>query len=192
MCDDIYEKIVYDGVEFQTLASIEPSLKNRCLTLNGVSKSYCMTGFRLGYVVASKEFTKAMAKLQSHVCGNVPVFIQKGALAALENESDIVNHMKNVFSRRMNLAYERCKRIFPGTEKPEGAFYLFPKIDQKILKQFGGDKELAMHILKEAKVAILPGSFFGEEGYLRICFATSDELIEKGFNAIETALKDYL
>lgn len=190
--DEAYETLTYLDKPFIGPAGLsDPKLENT-LIVQSFSKSYCMTGFRLGYVVASKEFTKAMAKLQSHVCGNVPVFIQKGALAALENESDIVNHMKNVFSRRMNLAYERCKRIFPDTEKPEGAFYLFPKIDQKILKQFGGDEELAMYILKEAKVALLPGSFFGEEGYLRICFATSDELIEKGFNAIEAALKDYL
>ena len=186
--DEAYETLTYGDKKFIGPAGIaDPDLK-RTLIVQSFSKSYCMTGFRLGYIVANEEIIKGMTKLQSHVCGNVPVFIQKGAEAALKNENEIVSHMREVFTRRMELAYKLCKEIFPSTEKPEGAFYLFPKLSQALLDKYGSDEALAMHILKEAKVALLPGAFFGEQGYLRICFATSDENIEKGFAAIKECL----
>ncbi len=186
--DEAYETLTYEGRKFIGPAGLADPELERTLIVQSFSKSYCMTGFRLGYIVANSDLIKAMAKLQSHVCGNVPVFIQKGAQAALEHEDEIVNNMRTVFSRRMNLAYNLCKDIFPDTQKPEGAFYLFPKLSQNLLDKYGSDEELSMHILKTAKVALLPGSFFGEPGYLRICFATSDENIEKGFRAIKECL----
>ncbi len=186
--DEAYETLTYGGIQFKGVAALADHDLERTVIVQSFSKSYCMTGFRLGYVVANDEIIKGMNKLQSHVCGNVPVFIQKGAEAALKNEDQIVSHMREVFSRRMELAYKLCKEIFPATEKPEGAFYLFPKLDQKLIDKYGSDEAVAMHILKEAKVALLPGSFFGEPGYLRICFSTSDENIEKGFAAIKECL----
>ncbi len=186
--DEAYETLTYGGRKFVGPAGLADPNLERTLIVQSFSKSYCMTGFRLGYIVANNEIIKAMAKLQSHVCGNVPVFIQKGALAALEHEDEIVGHMREVFGRRIELAYKLCKDIFPDTDRPEGAFYLFPKISQELLDKYGSDENLSMHILKEAKVALLPGSFFGEPGYLRICFATSDENIEKGFRAIKDCL----
>ncbi len=186
--DEAYETLTYTGENFKGPAGLaDPSLDNT-LIVQSFSKSYCMTGFRLGYIVANHEIIKGMNKLQSHVCGNVPVFIQKGAQAALEHEEEIVTHMREVFGRRMQMSFDLCKDIFPDTQKPQGAFYLFPKLSQELLDKYGSDENLAMHILKVAKVAILPGSFFGEPGYLRICFATSDENIRKGFAAIKDCL----
>ena len=96
--------------------------------------------------------------------------------------------MREVFGLRMEMSFDLCKDIFPDTQKPQGAFYLFPKLSKELLDKYGNDENLAMHILKVAKVAILPGSFFGEPGYLRICFATSEENIKKGFAAIKECL----
>ena len=186
--DEAYETLTYTGERFQGPAGLaDPSLDNT-LIVQSFSKSYCMTGFRLGYIVANNEIIKGMNKLQSHVCGNVPVFIQKGAQAALEHEDEIVSHMREVFGLRMEMSFDLCKDIFPDTQKPQGAFYLFPKLSKELLDKYGNDENLAMHILKVAKVAILPGSFFGEPGYLRICFATSEENIKKGFAAIKECL----
>ena len=186
--DEAYETLTYTGERFQGPAGLaDPSLDNT-LIVQSFSKSYCMTGFRLGYIVANNEIIKGMNKLQSHVCGNVPVFIQKGAQAALEHEDEIVSHMRKVFGHRMEMSFDLCKDIFPDTQKPQGAFYLFPKLSKELLDKYGSDENLAMHILKVAKVAILPGSFFGEPGYLRICFATSEENIKKGFAAIKDCL----
>lgn len=186
--DEAYETLTYGGRKFIGPAGLADPKLERTLIVQSFSKSYCMTGFRLGYIVANDEIIKGMAKLQSHLCGNVPVFIQKGAEAALKHEHEIVDHMREVFNKRMELAYEYCIEIFPDTEKPEGAFYLFPKISQDLLDKYGSDEKLTLHILKEAKVALLPGSFFGEPGYLRICFVTSDENIVKGFRAIKGCL----
>lgn len=186
--DEAYETLVYHDGDFRGPAAVADPKLERTLIVQSFSKSYCMTGFRLGYVAANAELIKGMNKLQSHVCGNPPVFIQKGALAALENEKEIVSHMKEIFTRRMKLAFGLCKEIFPETEEPQGAFYLFPKLSQELLDKYGSDEALAMHILKEAKVALLPGSFFGEPGYLRICFATSDAEIEAGLKAIKECL----
>ena len=129
-----------------------------------------------------------MNKLQSHVCGNIPVFIQKGALAALNNEKDIVGHMKAVFKKRRDLAYKLCKEIFPDTPKPEGAFYLFPKMGPDLIAKYETDEKLALHILKEANVALLPGSYFGVPNTLRMAFSTSEDNITKGLKAIKEVL----
>jgi aspartate aminotransferase len=186
--DEAYETLIYNDQKFVGPGGIaDPKLENT-LIVQSFSKSYCMTGFRLGYVAGPAHFIKGMNKLQSHVCGNTPVFIQKGAEAALNNADAISAHMKEVFSKRSEIAYELCKEIFPQTPKPQGAFYLFPKIQEELLERFGSDEKLAMHILNEAKVALLPGSFFGMPGFLRICFSTSEDEIRAGLKAIKECL----
>ena len=186
--DEAYETLTFGDENFLGPAGVaDPDLKNT-LIVQSFSKSYCMTGFRLGYVAGPKELINGMNKLQSHVCGNTPVFIQKGALAALENQEEIAGNMKEVFKRRSELAYRMCKEIFPETPRPQGAFYLFPKVPKDLLVRFENDEKLALHILNEGKVAILPGAFFGMPGFLRICFSTSDAEIEAGFKAMKECL----
>ncbi len=186
--DEAYETLTFGDENFVGPAGVaDPTLENT-LIVQSFSKSYCMTGFRLGYVAGPVDLIKGMNKLQSHVCGNTPVFIQKGALAALENEETIATGMREVFKKRSALAYNLCREIFPDTPMPQGAFYLFPKIPADLMKKYGTDEALALHILNEAKVALLPGSFFGMSGFLRICFSNSEAEISAGFKAIKECL----
>lgn len=186
--DEAYETLIFEGDKFTGPAGLaDPDLENT-LIVQSFSKSYCMTGFRLGYVAGPEHLIQGMVKLQSHLCGNIPVFIQKGAMAALENQESITKNMKEIFLKRSDLAYKLCKEIFPETKKPDGAFYLFPKIQEDLLKKYGSDEKLALHILEVGKVALLPGSYFGNPGYLRICFSTNEEDIEKGLKAIKDCL----
>lgn len=185
--DEAYEGLVFDGLKNKSCAHFDKELSHT-LVVQTFSKSFCMTGFRLGYVAASTNFIKAFSKLQSHVCGNPPVFTQDGALEALKIEDELVKNMKSIFERRRDLAFNICKEIFPSVQKPEGAFYLFPKIPQEMLDQHGTDIDIAMLILEKAKVAVLPGSYFGTPGFLRICFAAKEEDIIKGMNQIKDVL----
>lgn len=186
--DEAYETLVFESEQFVGPAGYADKDLDLTLIVQSFSKSYCMTGFRLGYVAGPEHLIKGMIKLQSHLCGNVPVFIQKGALAALENESLITEKMRTTFKKRSELAYNLCKEIFPNTERPAGAFYLFPKIQDELIQKYGSDEKLALHILEAGKVALLPGSFFGSPGFLRICFSTSEEEIILGFQSIKECL----
>lgn len=186
--DEAYETLTYGEESFIGPAGFADKTLENTLIVQSFSKSYCMTGFRLGYVAGPVEFIKGMNKLQSHVCGNTPVFVQKGAEAALNHAEEISQNMRDVFKKRSAIAYELCKEIFPDTPKPEGAFYLFPKVSQELLDRFGSDEKLALHILNEGKVALLPGAFFGMPGFLRICFSTSEDEIRAGFKAIKECL----
>lgn len=186
--DEAYETLVYEKDTFIGPAGIADQKLQNTLIVQSFSKSYCMTGFRLGYVAGPETFIKSLNKLQSHICGNTPVFVQKGAEAALKNEAKIVSHMRSTFKKRALLAYDLCLEIFPNTPKPQGAFYLFPKIQKELIDKYGSDEAIALHILKEAKVALLPGSFFGQPGFLRICFASSEANIKDGFAAIKECL----
>ncbi len=186
--DEAYEALVFESKQFLGPAGIADQGLERTLIVQSFSKTFCMTGFRIGYVAANEEIIAGLNKFQSHVCGNIPVFIQKGALAALENEDEIKRYMREEFTKRRDLAYSLCKEIFSDTPKPQGAFYLFPKIQDELILKFGSDEALALHILKEAKVALLPGSYFGVPGTLRVAFANSEENIKKGLSAIKDIL----
>lgn len=186
--DEAYETLTYGESSFIGPAGIADKCLENTLIVQSFSKSYCMTGFRLGYVAGPAQFIKGMNKLQSHVCGNTPVFVQKGAEAALNHAEEISQNMKDVFKKRSTIAYELCKEIFPETPRPQGAFYLFPKVSKELLDRFGNDEKLALHILNEGKVALLPGAFFGMPGFLRICFSTSEDEIRTGFKAIKECL----
>lgn len=185
--DEAYEAIVFDGKENISPARFDKKLENTII-VQSFSKSLCMTGFRLGYFVGHTDLIRPFIKLQSHICGNPPPFVQAGALAGLENEQMLTNSMKDIFEKRRDLAYSLCKEIFQETERPDGAFYLFPKLSHEILKKFKSDIALSMHILEKGKVALLPGSYFGMPDHLRICFAASDEDIKAGFKAIKDVL----
>ena len=149
MCDDIYEKIIYDGLEFHTLASIEPSLKNRCLTLNGVSKSYCMTGWRLGYCGAPKEIIAAMNKIQSQSTTSTSSITMAASVEAISGPQDFILDHNKKFIKRRDLVVSKLNEIDGITcSKPDGAFYVYPNC-QDILGKItpNGKKYQVMKIL---------------------------------------------
>jgi aspartate aminotransferase len=185
--DEAYEGILFDDHELTSPISFDKSL-DHTLIVQTFSKSFSMTGFRLGHVAASQNFIKSFSAFQSHVCGNMPPFIQAGAYQALQIEDDLIKERKEIYQKRRDLAYKLCCELFSETPEPSGAFYLYPRLSESLLEKYGSDVKLAMHILEQAKVALLPGTYFGQSGYLRLCFATSEEEIKQGFQAIKDVL----
>ena len=194
MCDDIYEKIIYDGLEFHTLASIEPSLKNRCLTLNGVSKSYCMTGWRLGYCGAPKEIIAAMNKIQSQSTTSTSSITMAASVEAISGPQDFILDHNKKFIKRRDLVVSKLNAIDGITcSKPDGAFYVYPNC-QGILgkttpngKKISSDEDFMTYILEDQGVAGVQGSAFGLSPYFRLSYATSDDILEDACNRIQLA-----
>lgn len=192
--DEIYEKIIYEGQEHISIASLGPEIKKLTIVVNGVSKSYSMTGWRIGYAVGSKEIIKAMSNLQGHSTSNPTSISQKAALAALEGTQEPLHNMVAEFIKRRDYIVERLnsiKGIF--CLKPQGAFYVFPNVSQIIGKRFKGqtikDSVLLTKILlEEANVAAVPGSAFGADNNLRFSYATSMEKIIKGLDRLEALI----
>jgi aspartate aminotransferase len=188
IADEAYEMLTFDNVPHVAMASLGEKAFNRTLTVQSFSKSYCMTGFRVGYLVGPAEIVEGMNKLQSHLSGNNCTFAQYGALEALEIDQSELKCMIDDLQKRRDLAYKLCKEVFPNTIKPEGAFYLYPSVKEFLGEKFKTDEDLAKYILMEAGVAILPGSFFGTDGYLRFSFAGSEKNIQKAFEQIKAVL----
>ena len=194
MCDDIYEKIIYDGLEFHTLASIEPSLKNRCLTLNGVSKSYCMTGWRLGYCGAPKEIIAAMNKIQSQSTTSTSSITMAASVEAISGPQDFILDHNKKFIKRRDLVVSKLNEIDGITcSKPDGAFYVYPNC-QDILgkitpngKKISSDEDFITYLLEDQGVAGVHGSAFGLSPYFRLSYATSDHILEDACNRIQVA-----
>ena len=194
MCDDIYEKIIYDGLEFHTLASVEPSLKNRCLTLNGVSKSYCMTGWRLGYCGAPKEIIAAMNKIQSQSTTSTSSITMAASVEAISGPQDFILEHNKKFIRRRDFVVSKLNSIDGITcSKPDGAFYVYPNC-QGILgkitpngKKISSDEDFMTYILEDQGVAGVHGSAFGLSPYFRLSYATSDSILEDACNRIKLA-----
>jgi aspartate aminotransferase len=194
MCDDIYEKIIYDGVEFHTLASIEPSLKDRCLTLNGVSKSYCMTGWRLGYCGAPKEIIAAMNKIQSQSTTSTSSITMAAAVEAISGPQDFIKEHNKKFLKRRDLVLNKLNHIDGITcQKPEGAFYVYPNCEGIIGKQtpngkhISNDEDFMTYLLEDQGVAGVHGAAFGLSPYFRLSYATSDAILEDACNRIKEA-----
>ena len=194
MCDDIYEKIIYDKIQFHTLASIEPSLKNRCLTLNGVSKSYCMTGWRLGYCGAPKEIIAGMNKIQSQSTTSTSSITMAAAVEAISGPQDfIIDHNKK-FLKRRDLVISKLNNIEGiSCQKPDGAFYVYPNCEGIIGKQtpngnkLSNDEDFMTYLLEDQGVAGVHGSAFGLSPYFRLSYATSDDILEDACNRIKLA-----
>ena len=194
MCDDIYEKIIYDGLEFHTLASVEPSLKNRCLTLNGVSKSYCMTGWRLGYCGAPKEIIAAMNKIQSQSTTSTSSITMAASVEAISGPQDFILDHNKKFIKRRDLVVSKLNEIDGITcSKPDGAFYVYPNC-QDILgkitpngKKISSDEDFMTYLLEDQGVAGVHGSAFGLSPYFRLSYATSDHILEDACNRIQLA-----
>ena len=194
LADDIYEKIVYDGFEVQNIVTLCPSLRDRTIIVNGVSKTYAMTGWRIGYALGPSDVIAAGAKIQSQSTSNPTSIAQAAALEAIRGPQDEVAHMVREFHKRRDVIVDRLNAIEGITcLKPEGAFYVFPNISRLLNKtgrgkRLGSPCDIADYLLEEAKVAGVPGEDFGSHEHIRFSYATSLEDIEKGCARIRDAV----
>ena len=181
MSDDIYEHLVYDGFTYYTLAQLAPELKERTLTVNGVSKAYSMTGWRIGYAGGPAALIKAMAKIQSQSTSNACSIAQAAAIEALDGDQAFLEEWRGIFAKRRDLVVDALNAI-DGIDcpKPSGAFYVFPSCkgvlgkttpDGTVLET---DTDFAAYLLEQANVAVVMGSAFGMDGHFRISYATSE------------------
>ncbi|WP_210879136.1 pyridoxal phosphate-dependent aminotransferase [Roseovarius autotrophicus] len=192
MSDDMYEHLAYDDFAFCTPAEVEPGLYERTLTCNGVSKAYCMTGWRIGYAAGPKDLIAAMRKIQSQSTSNPCSISQWAAVEALNGSHDFIAENNAAFVRRRNLVVDRLNAI-PGITcpRPEGAFYVYPSIAGLIGKQSAGgarietDEDFATALLEETGVAVVFGAAFGLSPNFRISYATSDEALSEACTRIE-------
>ena len=188
LSDDIYEHITYDGFEFFTIAQIK-ALKDRTLTMNGVSKSYSMTGWRIGYGAGPKDIIKAIAKIQSQSTTNPSSISQAAAVEALNGTQDFIKTRSESFKERRDFVVKSLNNI-KGLSclKPSGAFYVFPNCKQLLGKKtkLKTDKDFVEKLLVEAEVAVVQGSAFGLDGYFRISYATSIDNLKKALERIKS------
>jgi len=186
LSDDIYEHITYDGFKFFTIGQIK-ELKDRTLTMNGVSKSYSMTGWRIGYGAGPKDIIKAMAKLQSQSTTNPSSISQAAAVEALNGTQDFIKTRAESFKERRDFVVKYLNSI-KGLSclKPNGAFYVFPNCKKLLGKKLKTDKEFVEKLLEEALVAVVQGSAFGLDGYFRISYATSMDNLKKSLERIKS------
>ena len=182
LSDEIYEKITYDNTEFVSIASLGKEIYDITITVNGFSKAYSMTGWRLGYVAAPEPIATAIDSIQSHSTSNPTSFAQKGALAGLKGDQSFIGEMVKAFAERRAYMFDRLTKI-PGVScvKPMGAFYMLPNIGK-----FGlGSTNFCSKLLEEQKVAAVPGIAFGSDAHMRLSYASSMENITKGLDRIE-------
>ena len=194
LSDDIYEKIVYDNFVFTTPAQIEPSLYDRTLTVNGVSKAYAMTGWRIGFAGGPTELIKAMAKVQSQSTSNPTSISQAAAVAALNGDQAFLEPRNAAFKKRRNTVVSMLNQADGITcRTPEGAFYVYPSCTGVIGKKTSGgtrietDEEFARYLLESVGVAVVFGEAFGLGPHFRISYATSDELLKEACQRIQNA-----
>lgn len=192
--DEIYEKLIYDGEKHISIASFSKEIKDKTIVVNGLSKAYAMTGWRIGYAAGPVDVIKAMTKIQSQSTSNPTSIAQKAAVAALRGHQDCVEEMRKEFEKRRDYLVKELNSISGvSCKKPKGAFYAFPNIT-KILGKKAEDMEinssmdLSIYLLEKAQVALVPGSAFGAEGYIRISYATSMENLSKGIERIREAI----
>ncbi len=192
--DDIYDTIVYSDEPLPHILDIDPALKDQTLVLNGVSKSFAMTGWRIGYTVGPKDIIAAMNKIQSQSTSNPSSIAQKAALAAVSGPQDFPRRMKEAFVERRDYIIDRLRAIDGiSCVRPRGAFYVFPNCSAYYGKRAGdktieGSLDLADYLLDEARIAAVPGIAFGADEFIRFSFATSMEVIREGMDRLEAAL----
>ncbi len=189
--DEIYDKLVYDGAEFTSVPTLSPEIKALTVLISGVSKSYAMTGWRVGYAAANKQLAKLMANYQSHSTSSPSTVSQKAAVAALLGDQSSVEEMRKVFAHRRALFLEKAAEIpFIQVVKPQGAFYVMMSIEALVGKTMygrviGNADDFAELLLDKAMVAVVPCTGFGAPNYLRWGYATSDENIVKGLERLK-------
>jgi aspartate aminotransferase len=185
--DEIYEHLLYDGVDTGSIATLVPEVAPYTIVLNGVAKTYAMTGWRVGWMIGPDDVVKAAANLQSHATSNVANVSQRAAIAALEGDLSAVDAMRAAFDRRRQTIVSMLNEI-PGVvcPTPRGAFYVFPAV-KGLLERTGiaSTAELTEHILEKAEVAIVPGEAFGAPGYLRLSYALGDDDLIEGITRLQ-------
>lgn len=192
--DDIYEKIFYAKFPFADIASVESKMKDKTIVVNGVSKTYAMTGWRIGYAAGPEEIVAAINKIQSQNTSNPTSISQKAALEAISGDQSVVEKMVREFQKRRNVIVDALNNI-PGVRcfSPEGAFYAFPNVSNIYGRSYQGKKitssaELIDYLLDEANVAAVPGAAFGSDDHIRLSYATSLANIEEGMKRIKNAV----
>ena len=194
--DEIYEKLVYDGENHVSIASLNDEIKNLTILINGMSKAYAMTGWRIGYAAASEDITKIMSNIQSHTTSNPCSISQYASVEGLSGDQSSVEKMKKHFEERRNFMVDTVNSIEGlSCRKPKGAFYVMVNITKIKGKTIRGMKiesslDFAKLLLDEGKVAVIPGIGFGDDDYIRLSYATSMENIEKGLSRIKTIVED--
>ena len=196
IADEIYEHLLYDGATAPSMPVIVPGLADTCIILNGVAKTYAMTGWRVGWMIGPKDVIKAATNLQSHLTSNVSNVSQRAAIAAVSGDSQAVHAMGQAFNRRRKLIVDLLNEI-PGfvCPTPTGAFYVYPSAKGVLGTSIRGkvpttSAELATILLEEVEVAAVPGEAFGPSGYLRFSYATSDADIVEGIGRIKKLLTE--
>ena len=187
--DEAYASFVYGSKTFVSPFEFQ-DIRKQLIVVRSFSKTYAMTGFRVGYVVASEDTIARLTTIQGHLTGNVCSFAQHGAVGAADLSRDILEERNAVYARRRDLAVGLCRELFDVVE-PDGAFYLFPSIE-RYRKRFRDDASLARYLLENAEVAVVPGEFFRAPGHIRISFAARAEQIAAGFRRIKDALLSVL
>jgi aspartate aminotransferase len=192
--DEIYEKLVYEGFKHISIASLGEEIKQRTLVVNGLSKSHSMTGWRIGFTAGPKDITSAMTNIQSQSTSNPTSIAQKAAVEALTGPQDFIQKMLSEFDKRRKYMVDRLNAIEGvSCRTPVGAFYAFPNVSSYFGKKFNDNLvnnslDLSTYFLEQAKVAMVPGSAFGDDKYIRLSYATSMDNIKKGIDRIEEAL----
>ncbi len=191
LTDEIYEHLVYDGVETGSLPVLCPALVDHCVVVNGVAKTYAMTGWRVGWMIGPADLVKAATNLQSHATSNVANVSQRAAIAALEGDLTAVDEMKTAFDRRRRTITSMLNEI-DGVlcPTPTGAFYVYPQVKALLGRDHGDTRvetsaDLAEYILENAEVAVVPGEAFGSPGYLRLSYALGDDDLVEGISRLQ-------
>ena len=196
LTDEIYEHLVYGDAEFCSMPVVVPQIADRCIVVNGVAKTYAMTGWRVGWLIGPKDVVKAATNLQSHATSNVNNVAQVAALAAVTGNLDAVAEMRTAFDRRRQTIVRMLNEIDGVVcPEPEGAFYAYPSVKALLGKEIRGRRpkdsvELAALILEEVEVAVVPGEAFGTPGYLRLSYALGDEDLVEGVSRIQKLLSE--
>jgi aspartate/methionine/tyrosine aminotransferase len=191
VADEIYEHLVYDGLDTGSMPVLVPDLADRCIVVNGVAKTYAMTGWRVGWVVGPTDVVKAATNLQSHATSNVANVTQRAAIAAVSGDLSAVEEMKTAFDRRRRTIVSMLNEIDGVVcPMPEGAFYAYPSVKGLLGKEYDGRRidssaDLAEYILDRAEVAVVPGEAFGSPGYVRLSYALGDDDLVEGITRLQ-------
>lgn len=190
IADEVYEKFIYGDIAHYSIAGFSQGLKDLTITVNAVSKTYAMTGWRIGYCAADKGIIKQMSKIQGQSPSNPCSIAQWAAIEAIEGDQGSVELMRNEYGKRRNYVYDRLKAI-DGIEcgLPEGAFYAFPKVSNLYNSRIKSSNDFSNYLLEEGRVAVVPGSAFGDDRYVRISYAASMDKIIDGMDRIEKFCK---
>lgn len=194
ICDEIYEKLVFDNAKHICITKTAPDYKEKIVIVNGMSKSYAMTGWRVGYALADKKLISAMAKIQSHSTSSTNSISQAASVEAIKGPQDSVEFMRKEFEERRNFLYTALNEIEGiSCYKSPGAFYMFPNVKSFFGKSYNGQKindskDFALFLINEARVAIVPGTAFGANGFIRISYAASLQDLQKAIDAIKQTI----